>query len=380
MSESVTRRLWPLVAARWFDPVLAVAIATIVLVELFVRSDLSHSAFGALGVILSCAPVAIRRRRPVAAACAEAVVVLATPGFDVLGSTVILLMVLSYSCAAHAPLRAAVLGTGVLFVAAAALVPGTDVLVPVIFGAWGSFWLGRQVRLRRQLVSDLIERNGELEAQEDAFTLLSVRRERARIARELHDIVAHHLAVIVVQAGAGRIAAPGPPERTAERFATIRLSGGQALADMARLLDILHADDREHGLGRLRRLLTQAQAGGLDLRVASLPSDLQLPDDVEDSTYRVLQEALTNAIKHAPGAEVHVRLTVNDEYLEIDVVDHGGSGSASLAMGGSGLGLTGMRERVELLGGHLTAGPSVGGGWSLHVQLPLTPAPVIPAR
>jgi signal transduction histidine kinase len=379
MSESVTRRIWPLGAARWFDPVLAVSIATIVLVELFVRSDLSHSAFAPLGVILFCAPVAIRRRHPVAAACAQAAVVLATPGFDVPGSTVVPVMVLSYSCAAHALLRAAVLGTGVLFVAVA-LVAGPDVLVPVIFGVWGSFWLGRQVRLRRQLVSDLIERNGELEAQEDAFTHLSVSRERARIARELHDIVAHHLAVIVVQAGAGRLAAPGPAEQRAQRFATIRQSGGQALADMARLLDILQADDREHGLGRLRRMLTQAQAGGLDLRVVSQPSDLQLPDDVEDSAYSVLQEGLTNAMKHAPGAEVHVRLTVNDGHLEIDVVDHGGSGSSSLATSGSGLGLIGMRERVELLGGCLTAGPQAGGGWSLHVQLPLAPAAVIPAR
>lgn len=106
---------------------LAVSIATIVLVEMFVRSDLSHSAFAPVGVILFCAPVAIRRRHPVAAVCAEAAVVLATPGFDVPGSTVVLVMVLSYSCAAHAPLRAAVLGTGVLFVAVA-LVGGPDVL------------------------------------------------------------------------------------------------------------------------------------------------------------------------------------------------------------------------------------------------------------
>jgi signal transduction histidine kinase len=196
----------------------------------------------------------------------------------------------------------------------------------------------------------------------------------------LHDIVAHHLAVIVVQAGAGRLAAPGPAEQRAQRFATIRQSAGQALADMARLLDILQAGNREHGLGRLRRLLTQAQAGGLDLRVAPLPSDLQLPDDVEDGAYRVLQEGLTNAIKHAPGAEVHVRLTVNDGHLEIELLDRGATDVSSLAISGSGLGLIGMRERIESLGGHLTAGPRSGGGWSLHARLPLAPAPLIPAR
>jgi signal transduction histidine kinase len=128
--------------------------------------------------------------------------------------------------------------------------------------------MGYHVGLRSSLVSGLAQRRRELRDEHDAFAQLAVRRERGRIARELHDIVAHHLAVIVVQAGAGRMAAFGPSQRAQERFAVIRQSGGQALEEMARLVDILNAEDAAEpdAAARWRRLLDEARAGGLDVR------------------------------------------------------------------------------------------------------------------
>jgi signal transduction histidine kinase len=208
-----------------------------------------------------------------------------------------------------------------------------------------------------------------------------VRRERARIARELHDIVAHHLAVIVVQAGAGRLAGPENGESAAARFATIRQSDDQALAEMSRPVDIIHADSGAtgHGQDRLRTLFERAEAGGLHLEVSPLPADIRLPPELEEEALRVVREGLTNAIKHAPGARVQVRLASTGDWLEIEVRDHGGGAPSRLAESGSGLGLTGMRERVEALGGDLEAGP-YGGGWRLHARLPATPLPVAPVR
>jgi signal transduction histidine kinase len=240
------------------------------------------------------------------------------------------------------------------------------------FATLPPWWLGRQISARGKLVRALAERNGELKAEEDAFVRLSVRRERARIARELHDIVAHHLAVMVVQAGAGRMATGGDRDATSERFATIRHAGGQALAEMARLVDVLHADSGESppGLGRFQVLVDQADAGGLEVTFTPPAEDVEIAPEAEDGAFRVVQEGLTNVIKHAPGAEVHVRLVVEDHDLEVEVNDGGGGASSGLAATGSGLGLEGMRERIEALGGTLDAGPRPGGGGSLRAILP----------
>ena len=194
------------------------------------------------------------------------------------------------------------------------------VFVPLVFAIIAPWWVGQQLRQRRRMVRELGARSRELEAEEDAFARLSVRRERARIARELHDIVAHHLAVIVIQAGAGRVADPNRMDEAAERFRSVRESGEQALAEMARLVDILHADDAHApGTDRLQLLLESADANGLDVQVTPLPPGVQLPAEVEDAAYRVVQEGLTNVMKHAPGAEVEVRLGLRGDSFEIVV-------------------------------------------------------------
>jgi signal transduction histidine kinase len=224
-----------------------------------------------------CAPIVILRSRPVIATLSTAVVALVAPSPDGgwAGALLLLVCALSYSCVAHAPLGQGGLAVGSLVVAMQinagfAEFPNVEIAFPTLI----PLWVGYQVRLRSSLVRRLAARTRELNDEQVAFAELSVRRERARIARELHDIVAHHLAVVVVQAGAGRMAALGPSQRAGERFAVIRQSCDQALAEMARLLDILHAEDPDaHATtGRWRLLIEQAHAGGVDLQIATVPA------------------------------------------------------------------------------------------------------------
>jgi signal transduction histidine kinase len=289
----------------------------------------------------------------------------------------------AFSCGAHASRRGGLAAVAALAVCQQLAVGFSEFPnFEVYFATLGPWWVGVQVRRRRRLVSELAERTAQLEAEQDAFARLSVRRERARIARELHDIVAHHLAVIVVQAGAGRMAPATHGEGAAGRLRSIREAGDQALAEMSRLVDIIHADDggSERGRDRLRALIDQVTAGGVDLEVAPLPPGVELPAEVEQDALRVVREGLTNAMKHAPGSRVHVRLALAGDALEVEVRDHGGGAPSSLAATGSRLGLTGMRERIESLGGSLDAGPDDAHGWRLRARLPTAPRPVAPAR
>jgi signal transduction histidine kinase len=250
----------------------------------------------------------------------------------------------------------------------AATVALDDAVVPFILATAGPWLAGFAVRRRQEMLDSLRTRTQELEAEQDNLARLSVQSERARIASELHDIVAHHLAVIVVQAGAGRVA-PGEQDETAERFARIRESGEQALSEMERLVDLLQAGETEGG-HHIEMLLDQAQATGLRLSSSPLPADLSLSPEAERLAYRVVQEGLTNAMKHAPGSEVRLRISATAAELEIDLRNSGGEGRSQLADTGSGLGLKGLRERLETLGGRLEAEPE-GGGWRLHADIPL---------
>jgi signal transduction histidine kinase len=243
-------------------------------------------------------------------------------------------------------------------------------LVPLVIATAGPWLAGFAVRSRQGLLDSLSRRTRELEAEQDNLARLSVQRERAHIARELHDVVAHHLAVIVVQAGAGRVATSEQGE-AAQRFARIRRSGEQALSEMERLVDLLQAPDGEEG-GRqgFEVLLDQAQAAGLRLNASPLPQEVSLSPEAERLAYRIVQEGLTNAMKHAPGSEVRLRISATEGELEIELQNWGGEKPSSLARTGSGLGLRGLRERLEALGGTLDAAPH-GGGWRLHADIPL---------
>jgi signal transduction histidine kinase len=265
-------------------------------------------------------------------------------------------------CGALLGLRAGVLAAGALAGLLAVLDAG---LVPLLLLTLAPWTAGRLVRSRRELVATLAERNRQLEAEQAALAELAVRRERARIARELHDIVAHHLAVMVIHAGAGRLDAPD----SAARFAGIRDSGREALGELDRLVDLLQADGEAPR--DLDALVGQARAAGLRLDYTPLPGGVDVAPALRDGVYRVIQEGLTNAMKHAPGSEVLVRLDAGADALHVEVRDGGSGGPEPLAGSGAGLGLAGMRERVEELGGVLDAGPQDDGGWLVHARLPL---------
>ena len=246
----------------------------------------------------------------------------------------------------------------------------TEDLVPwalVTLGPWGAGWL---VGSRRQLVDSLAERTRALEAERDECARLAVQRERARIAHELHDVVSHHLAVIVIHAGAGRVAGPGDP-RSEERFVTIRRSGEEALADVRRLVALLAATDgRSAPAGALGLLLAQARTAGLRIDAGAPPADATLSAEVEATAYRVVQEGLTNAMKHAPGSDVRVRIRLDGEVLHVELDDSGARAPATLAASGSGTGLAGLRQRVEALGGCFEAGARPEGGWRVRAAIP----------
>jgi signal transduction histidine kinase len=356
------------------------AIAGAALLELRLVPSMSDDAAAPLIVLAVCAPVAGARRYPVAAAVAEGLVVALTPEVqgDFPGAPLLALAAVAYGCGAYAGLRAGAAGVVVLL--ALMIAASAAAGFPAVLAVLAPWWAGRQVRRRRALVHELAERTDELKAEERAFARLSVQHERARIARELHDIVAHHLAVIVVQAGAGRMSSPASADRARERFANIRQAGDHALAEIARLTDVLHPDDALERPRSLDALIDQAKASGLRLEVTPLPRDLALPAVVEETAYRVVQEALTNAIKHAPGSAVAVRLRVAATVFEIDVRNGGDAAPSSLAASGSGLGLTGMRERIEALGGTLHAGPVADGGWRLLARVPLAEPALSPVR
>ena len=221
----------------------------------------------------------------------------------------------------------------------------------------------------------LAERTDELEHEREERARLAVSEERARIARELHDIVAHTLGVIVVQAGAERLhLSADAPARQA--FASIERSGRDALEEMGRLLGMLRAGDEsgalapQPGLGRLDELVGAVRATGLvvELVVAGEPRPLGAGADV--SAYRIIQEALTNTIRHSGSTRVRVELRWQPTALEIEIADDG-IGPPLQAERGGGHGLMGIRERVALFGGALATGRSDLGGYLLSARLPL---------
>jgi signal transduction histidine kinase len=366
---------------RWVDPALAVGLTLIALLGFVTETPMTDSPLaGALLVPMGATVLARRTHPALATAVASALLLVAgVVGFEgnyPPGSAAVIPFVLSYSCGAHAPFRDGLLAVAGLVVASQVAQGFSEFPnVEILFVTAAPWWVGWEVGKRRRLVAELEQRTRELEAAQDDFVELSLRRERARIARELHDIVAHHLAVIVVQAGAGRMAGAQADTAPVERLAGIRQSGDQALAEMSRLVDVIHADTgrRHDGAERLRALVQDARMAGLRVDVVG---ESRLPTALEDDALRVVQEGLTNAMKHAPGARVKVRLALTGDAVEIDVRDHGGGPPSALARTGAGLGLHGMRERIESLGGSLEAGPCAEGGWRVQARLPAAPTPV----
>jgi signal transduction histidine kinase len=300
----------------------------------------------------------------------------------------VVLLIYAYSVSAYQPRRAAVL-TGIPLLAALWAVvlldptqegSGDLFTAPVLFGLP---WLaGLVVRHYSRQARELDELNVELEQRREADVLAATRDERARIARELHDVVAHSLSVMVVQAGAAEELLASDPARASEPLAAIRQTGKGALNEMRRLLGVLRTDDDglalspQPGLGDLPRLVEQMRAAGLDARLAGNDELPQLPPGPDLVAYRVVQEALTNVLKHAGKVSVEVRVGLASGVLDLEVTDHG-AGARPKRGRPNGHGLIGMRERAALYGGSVSAGPVNGGGWRVHARLPVDAEPAV---
>ena len=209
-------------------------------------------------------------------------------------------------------------------------------------------------------------------AQEEARE--AVAEERARIARELHDVVAHSVTVMTVQAGAVRRLLTPEQEREREALLTVEQTGRQTLTEMRRLLGVLREEGEtaalapQPGLGTLGSLVDQVRGAGLPVELTYEGEQMTLPPGVDLSAYRIVQEALTNTLQHAGPAHAWVAVRYGTDEVEVEVANDGRTEND----GGQGHGLAGMRERVALCGGALTAGPRPGGGYTISARLPVT--------
>jgi signal transduction histidine kinase len=347
----------------------------------------------ALGIVPGLA-VALRRRRPLAVLVvffpSVLVLQLLFLPIDDLVAPFLALIMLPYGAGAFLDGRRAVAGLALAlgaFVAVTTFMTTTGAGDYLFTGAIvaGSWFAGRTVRVRGQLAAELHEAAQRAEEARDEEALRAVAEERRRIAREMHDVIAHSVSVMVVQAGGARRILDRDPARAIQAAERIEETGRAALTEMRRLLGVLHPDDEDAAarapqptLASVGDLVTRARDAGLPVSLVVEGQERPLAAGVDLAAYRVVQEALTNALKYAANAETAVRVRWGQETLELEVVDHGpgprGKGGAGGEHGarGTGHGLIGMRERVRVYGGELTTGRRRGGGFAVRARLPLT--------
>jgi signal transduction histidine kinase len=252
-----------------------------------------------------------------------------------------------------------------------------DYLFPAGFAAaaWG---MGRTIAHRTQLTAELHEAAIVAREEQERERDRAVADERRRIAREMHDVVAHSVSVMVVQAGGARRILDRDPARAVEAAERIEHAGRTALVEMRRLLGVLHPGEPDATvlpqptLDAVDALVGRARDAGMPVEVEVAGERRPLPAGAEVAVYRIVQEALTNALKHAGGAATDVRLAWNDDALEVTIADRGRATPAAEAPLPSGShGIVGMRERVRVYGGTLEAGPQPGGGFRVRARIPL---------
>jgi signal transduction histidine kinase len=369
------RRLAPLA-----DPALALVILVVSVLPLLRDNKGPIPAWGFVLVVAQCLPLVFRRRWPFAVSfiCGGLTVVygvssLPDPPVPYAG------LLSLYSVAAHgtrdranaAGIIAACALIGALWFDPAADFEDATVQALLFATAW---LLGDSTRRRREAATALAERNEQLERTRAAESAAAVAAERSRIAREMHDVVAHHLSMMVVQAEGGAVAAGRDPAKAEAVFDAIGAAGKQALTEMRRLLGVLKQDGPaalapQPGADEIAELVEGVRSAGLDVRLAVAGDPPELPPAVGLTAYRLVQEALTNCVRHSGATAVDVSLRYRPDAVELAVVDDGTGGTAETRPGGHGL--VAMRERVALVGGTLDAGPAPDHGWAVRATLPL---------
>jgi signal transduction histidine kinase len=360
------------------DAVLAGAFCAVSLLQVLLDpiGSLPASVLVAIGSTL---PLAWRRRRPVAAALAGSAIWLIPTGdgFLYLGYVVAVLLFFSVGTqVASLRVTVAVAATGAVTATVATLLgpeaPGA--VFGSILAVAAPAAVGRLVGHQRAQAARLQDLTERLRRERAGAERAAVAEERSRIARELHDVVGHEVSVIALQADAAAAALETAPALARAPVAAIRESAGEALAEMRRVLGALREDEvgaglrPQPGFADLPALADRARAAGTPVELAVGGAPRPAPPSVELAAYRLAQEALTNARKHAPGAPVRLEVAWEDGVVALRVAD---AGPGPPRDAGTGYGLVGMRERVRLLGGELHTGPAPGGGFEVAATLPV---------
>lgn len=341
---------------------------------------------GAAVAIVSSAALVFRRRYPLTVLC---IILAVTTGIvsDEPRLTFYALVIAAYSAAAYSPFRIATIAT--LAVTAVAVSVGHDaavpvvpteyvpllVLVPIVVAADGL----RRWKLR---VEESRRHASELEHDQAEAVRRAADEERARIARELHDVVTHNVSVMVIQAGAARKVMTTAPDQATDALLAVEAGGRAAMAELRQVMGLLGRDDDapepdattdltpQPGLDRLQSLVGRVRAAGLPVELTVSGQVRALPPGIELAAYRVVQEALTNTMKHASGATATITIDFGDDRLRVEVADTGGTPVASAAAG-NGRGLIGLRERLAVYGGTLDAARRLTGGYRVQAVIPV---------
>jgi signal transduction histidine kinase len=367
-----------------FDLALALVAAAAELAQIIGAAGAPAAPSLVLAVLAGGALV-LRRTAPVAvlATILAAGVVIVALGDDPSGLSVLIAL---YTTAAYCELRVS-LGALVLTAATAATLSAVTVDAPgrqtsatsgaiiaagLTIGVWG---LGAYAQARRRYLRELQGRAASAEREREQLARIAVHEERASIARELHDIVAHSVSVMLVGVRGARDVLRSAPDTAEDTLARVERSGEQSLAELRRILALLREPEQtaqSHplpSLAELNELVAGYREAGLPVRLEVLGEPIPLPSGVELSVYRIVQEALTNTLKHSDPSNVTVALAFRNARLELEVVDDGTPTTGGAAT--TGQGLVGMRERVALLGGELETGQRDGGGFRIAAHLPV---------
>jgi signal transduction histidine kinase len=359
----------------WLGRVLAAAVLVGAQVEFALRESGGDHLAGALTAVAVAAPLLWRRRRPVAAALAILAAValqsvLLRPQYFPAADGAALVCA-AYAIGAYANRRDAIVGIGVLAIgeAAHALAFHPQAVAIAVFAAAAVPWtIGRIARAQRLLTQTVRARAAEVERSRALEARAAVTAERMRVARELHDAVAHSLSVMAIQAAGADGIVERDPARAAECAELIEAVGRDAIAELGRLSGAPEGDPPP-SLARLDALAQRARAAGLPVEVRVEGNLARLPAGVDLAGFRIVQEALANVAKHAGRARARVVVRHEGRALELEIDDDGRGPGATIH--GTGHGLVGMRERAALYGGTLDAGPRPSGGFAVRARLPL---------
>jgi signal transduction histidine kinase len=378
------------------DGVLALALAAVALVEIAVSSegvDASDIAWSVAFAAAITLPLALRRRYPFAVMAVVGSAAIVYNAIDVPPDPYTLtfaVLLALYTASAYASRRLAIAaGVVTLIVQIVLNLPGLaeeetfadDVNQVVLLG--GAWVVGQNTRYRRRQAELLEERAERVERERAELERIAVLEERGRLAREIHDVIAHSVGVIAVQAGAARAVAEQRPDRAREALGAIEEVSKDTLVELRRTLGALRGPSDEAalapapGLDRLGELVEQVGRAGVSVSVSEEGDRIDLPPGVDLSAFRVVQEALTNTVKHAGQTAAHVSIRSGAGWLEVAVTDDGGpragdggNGATGDAVMGAGQGLIGMRERVTMLGGEFEAGRR-GSGFAVRARFPI---------